>query len=66
MPLRNTMDEASLQFLVETAKANAQINDSDDEIEFFPGSPAYPEVETYNAALDDPLLRGVHRCSPAP
>ena len=47
------MDEASLQFLVEAAKANAQIIDSDDEIEFFPGSPAYPEVETYNAALDD-------------
>ena len=33
-------------------KANAAVIDSDDEIEFFPGSPAYAEVETYNQELD--------------
>ncbi|MGI6147768.1 MAG: TldD/PmbA family protein [Firmicutes bacterium] len=47
-----SIDQAAVQFLVDAVKANAAVIDSDDEIEFFPGSPAYPEVETYNQELD--------------
>lgn len=47
-----TLDQESIQLLVEGAKANAQIIDSEDEIEFYEGSAAYPNVEAYNAKLE--------------
>lgn len=47
-----SIDEESIEFLVNAAKANAEIIDSEDEIEFFPGSPQYPQVETYNPELE--------------
>ena len=47
-----TLDEESVNVLVEGAKANAQIIDSDDEIQFFAGSPAYPDVSTYDETLN--------------
>lgn len=47
-----TLDGESVELLVNGAKANAQIIDSDDEIEFFAGSPSYPEVVAYNVDLE--------------
>ncbi len=47
-----TLDQDSVELLVEGAKANAQIIDSDDEIEFFAGSTSYPEVFAYNRDLE--------------
>ncbi|HBG01107.1 MAG TPA: TldD/PmbA family protein [Firmicutes bacterium] len=47
-----TLDDESVTLLVEGAKANAQIIDSDDQIEFFAGSDHYPEVVAYNEGLD--------------
>jgi len=46
-----SVDEQSITFLVEGALANAQVIDTDDEIEFFAGSPEYPVVETYSEPL---------------
>ena len=46
------LDEASVDMLVSSAKANAEVIDSTDEIVFFPGSPSYPEVTAYNEELD--------------
>lgn len=46
-----TLDEDSVQLLVEGAKANAQIIDSSDEIIFFAGSESYPELNAYNEEL---------------
>lgn len=45
------VDEDSIKLLVEGAKANAQIIDSDDEIVFFAGSAEYPEVVAFNGEL---------------
>lgn len=45
------LDGASVELLVSGAKANAQIIDSNDEIEFFAGSESYPEVEAYSGDL---------------
>lgn len=45
------VDEDSIKLLVEGAKANAQIIDSDDEIVFFAGSAEYPEVVAFNEEL---------------
>lgn len=47
-----TLDEASVTYLVEGAKANAQIIDSDDEVLFFAGSDDYPQVEAFNSKLE--------------
>ncbi len=47
-----TLDQESVDLLVNGAKANAQIIDSGDEIEFFSGSPNYPEVVAYNADME--------------
>lgn len=47
-----TLDQESVELLVSGAKANAQIIDSDDEIEFFAGSSSYPAVIAYNAELE--------------
>lgn len=47
-----TLDEDSVHLLVEGAKANAQIIDSDDEIVFFAGAELYPEVDAYNDKLE--------------
>lgn len=47
-----TLDEDSVALLVEGAKANAQISESSDEIEFFAGSPSYPKVVAYNEDLE--------------
>ena len=47
-----TLDQDSVELLVEGAKANAQIIDSEDEIEFFAGSSSYPEVIAYNPDLE--------------
>lgn len=46
------LDKDSVEYLVNAVKANAEVIDSDDEIEFFAGSPSYPEVETYYPELD--------------
>ncbi|MDI9484566.1 MAG: TldD/PmbA family protein [Bacillota bacterium] len=48
-----TLDQESVELLVAGAKANAQIIDSDDEIEFYAGSPSYPETVSYNPSLED-------------
>lgn len=45
------LDETSVDLLVSSAKANAEVIDSKDEIVFFPGSPSYPEVTAYNDEL---------------
>src|SRR5690554_461448 len=47
-----TLDEDSVNLLVEGAKANAQIIDSTDTIEFFAGSESYPEVAAYSEELE--------------
>lgn len=46
------LDEDSVELLVTGAKANAQIIDSEDEIEFFEGSESYPEVVAYSEDLE--------------
>lgn len=46
-----TLDEDSVSFLIAKAKANAQIIDSDDEIEFFAGATNYPKIEAFNEIL---------------
>ncbi|NMB00950.1 MAG: TldD/PmbA family protein [Firmicutes bacterium] len=46
-----TLDEDSVQILVDGAKANAQVIESSDEIEFFAGAENYPEVVSYNHEL---------------
>ncbi len=46
------LDQDSVDLLISGAKANAQIIESDDEIEFFEGSPRYPEVIAYNRSLE--------------
>ena len=46
------LDQDSVELLVDGAKANAQIIDSADEIEFFQGSPSYPEVVAFNPSLE--------------
>lgn len=46
------LDDQSVEYLVNAVKANAQVIDSEDEIEFFAGSLSYPEVETYYPELD--------------
>lgn len=43
--------EESIDLLVEGAKANAEIVDSDDEIIFFEGSAEYPQVDALNEDL---------------
>ena len=47
-----TLDEDSVYMLVEGAKANAQIIDSEDEIVFFAGAEDYPTVKAYNPELE--------------
>ena len=47
-----TLDEESVELLIRGAKANAQIIDSDEEIEFFPGSVDYPEVVAFDPAIE--------------
>lgn len=47
------LDEDSIQLLVEGAKANAQIIESDDEIELFAGAASYPQVSAYNPGLTE-------------
>ncbi|WP_461371671.1 TldD/PmbA family protein [Candidatus Darwinibacter acetoxidans] len=46
-----SLDEDSVQYLVTAAKANAQINESEDEVDFYAGSPDYPRVSCYNEQL---------------
>lgn len=46
------LDEESVELLIRGAKANAQIIDSDDDIEFFSGSPDYPEVEAFDSGIE--------------
>ena len=47
-----TLDEDSVYMLVEGAKANAQIIDSEDEIVFFAGAEDYPTVKANNPELE--------------
>ncbi len=47
-----TLDDESVDLLIDGAKANAQIIDSDDDIEFFPGSPEYPEVVAFDPGIE--------------
>lgn len=45
------LDEDAVEYLVAGAKANAQINESQDVVEFFPGGAEYPQVVCYNESL---------------
>ena len=46
------IDEQSVDFLVESAKANAQIIDSTDEIIFYAGAESYPQVKSFSKELE--------------
>lgn len=46
------LDEESVNLLVEGAKANAQIIDSTDEIQFFGGAASYPSVDAFSSELE--------------
>ncbi len=46
-----TLATDSIQLLVEGAKANAQVIDSDDEVVLFAGADSYPQVDAYNKGL---------------
>lgn len=45
------LDESSVSFLVEATKANALINESSDEVEFYAGAESYPPVSCFNEKL---------------
>ncbi len=47
------VDETSVDMLVDEAKVNAEIIESDDEEFIFEGSKEYKEVNNYNPTLDD-------------
>lgn len=46
------LDEDAIDFLVEGAKTNAQLIESEDEEFLYPGSGEYAQVETYHPALE--------------
>lgn len=46
-------DDESITFLIENAKANAEITGSTDDIPIYEGSPSYPEVIAYNEDLNN-------------
>ncbi|HHT42452.1 MAG TPA: TldD/PmbA family protein [Firmicutes bacterium] len=45
------LDEEAVEYLVQGAKANAQIIESSDDVEFYAGSESYPQVLSYNDSL---------------
>jgi PmbA protein len=47
------IDESVIDFLVNSAKANAGIIETVEHEELYEGDEKYPELETYNKALDD-------------
>ena len=47
-----SLDPGIIDGLLENAKANAGIIESEDIEELYPGDPSYPIVDTYNPALD--------------
>ncbi len=45
------LDQQSIGLLVDQAKINAQLIDSEDEVEIFAGSDSYPEVQAFNQSF---------------
>ncbi|MCL2169637.1 MAG: TldD/PmbA family protein, partial [Defluviitaleaceae bacterium] len=53
------IDESVVGFLVKSVQENAAIIEDDDEEFIYGGDPSYPEVKTYNPALNDVGVTGI-------
>ena len=57
------MDEEAIDMLVEGAKTNAELIESEDEEFIFPGSEEYAQVDTFNPALEEiPTANKLEMC----